>query len=119
MSKFKQTTLFGSLARPEHIYKHPANIYETFIEMWWRQARGKETAQMIQKHLTMKLTIIPPPQSPPIPSTSCPETADKGDDSTLCVVCKLGEDEDEEDEVWIECTQCYRWVHESCLLPNY
>ena len=58
-------------------------------------------------------------QSPPIPSTSCPETADKGDDSTLCVVCELGEDEDEEDEVWIECTQCYRWVHESCLLPNY
>ena len=43
MSKFKQTTLFGSLAKDqdEHIYKHSANTYEKFIEMWWRQARRK------------------------------------------------------------------------------
>ena len=30
---------------------------------------------------------------------SCPETADTGDNSILCVVCELGEDEDEEEEV--------------------
>ena len=48
-----------------------------------------------------------PPQSLPIPSTSCPEIADGGDDSTLCVVCELDVDEDE-DKVCIECTQCYR-----------
>ena len=55
------------------------------------------------------------PQSPTIPSTSCSETSDKGDNSTSYVVCDLGEDENE-DEVWIECKQCYKWVHESCLL---
>ena len=35
MLKFKQTTLFGGLAkdRVEHIHKHPANTYEAFIEM--------------------------------------------------------------------------------------
>ena len=66
MSKFKQTTLFGSLAKDqdEHIYKHPANTYEKFIG---------------------------------VGLIGCPETADRGDDSTLCVVCELGEDEDEED----------------------
>ena len=40
MARFKQTTLFGSLAndQDEHIYKHPANTYEKF-EMWWQVSK--------------------------------------------------------------------------------
>ena len=43
MARFKQTTLFGSLAKDqdEHIYKHPANAYEKFIEMWGQLAKRK------------------------------------------------------------------------------
>ena len=36
-----------------------------------------------------------------------------------CIMCRLTEEDDEEDEVWIECTKCLKWVHESCLPPYH
>ena len=39
-----------------------------------------------------------------------------GEEPEKCIICELGEDEDEDEEVWIECTQCYRRIHESCLI---
>ena len=41
------------------------------------------------------------------------------DDGELCVVCGLGEEEDEDDEVWVECTKCFNWVHKSYMPPQY
>ena len=35
-----------------------------------------------------------------------------------CIMCGLTED-DEEDEVWLECTKCLKWVHKSCLPPYH
>ena len=29
-------------------------------------------------------------------------------------MCGLGKEEDEDDEVWVECTKCFNWVHKSC-----
>ena len=59
----------------------------------------------ISDNLIVKPTIVP--QSPhPYPLQA-----------VLCIVWELGEGE--ENEVWIECTWYYRWVHESCLLANY
>ena len=41
-TKYKQTTLFGGIAKDEdHIYKEPGNTYEKFIEMWWQRARAR------------------------------------------------------------------------------
>lgn len=37
----------------------------------------------------------------------------------LCVVCGLSEEDDEEQETWVQCTQCFSWVHESCLPIGY
>ena len=34
-------------------------------------------------------------------------------------MCGLTEEDDEEDEVWIECTKCLKWVHKSCLPPHH
>jgi hypothetical protein len=61
------------------------------------------------------VTVLPPSEIKSYVTTAT--TSDEG--AEKCIVCELGEDEDEEMEVWIECTQCFRWVHESCLLPNY
>ena len=41
------------------------------------------------------------------------------DDGGLCVACGLGEEEDEDDEVCVECTKCFNWLHKSCLHPRY
>ena len=46
------------------------------------------------------------------------EGGDEGDDDGWCILCGLTED-DEEDEVWIECTKCLQWVHKSCLPPHH
>ena len=46
----------------------------------------------------------------------------KDEDSTdleCCVMCSLTEDDDEESELWVECSQCSSWVHESCCPPNH
>ena len=37
----------------------------------------------------------------------------------LCVVCSLSEEDDEEQETGIQCTQCFSWVHDSCLPIAY
>ena len=29
------------------------------------------------------------------------------------------EEKDEDDEVWVECTKCFKCVQESCLPPQY
>ena len=36
-----------------------------------------------------------------------------------CIMCGLTEDDDEESEIWIECTMCLEWIHKSCLPPRY
>ena len=66
-------------------------------------------------HSRRAKTVLPPSEIKSYVTTAT--TSDEG--AEKCIVCELGEDEDEEMEVWIECTQCFRWVHESCLLPNY
>lgn len=69
------------------------------------------------------VTVLPPPDKygegvSEIKSyVTTATTSDEG--AEKCIVCELGKDEDEEMEVWIECTQCSTWVHDSCLLPNY
>ena len=45
--------------------------------------------------------------------------SDSASEDALCIICGLGEEEDEDEEVWIECTKCLNWVHESCLLPQH
>ena len=44
----------------------------------------------------------------------------KAEDTDLecCVMCTLTED-DEEPELWVGCSQCSSWVHDSCLPPNH
>lgn len=59
-------------------------------------------------------TVLPPPDK--YGEEASATTSDEG--AEKCIMCELG-GEDEEVEVWIECTQCSRWVHESCILPNY
>ena len=48
------------------------------------------------------------------------EVRDERADDDLCVVCGLGEDKDnEEGELWVECTLCLNWTHVKCIPENY
>ena len=48
------------------------------------------------------------------------EDRDETADDDLCVVCGLGEDKDnEEGELWVECTMCLNWTHIKCVPENY
>ena len=38
----------------------------------------------------------------------------------FCVVCGLEENEDDEEgELWVECTCCCNWTHIKCIPENY
>ena len=70
--------------------------------------------------------LIPEARADDEPSAAKDEVEAKADDITdydepneLCVVCGLSEEDDEEQETWIQCTQCFSWVHESCLPIGY
>ena len=37
----------------------------------------------------------------------------------VCVVCGLSEDDDDGEEIWVECVRCLNWTHLKCLPKEY
>ena len=37
----------------------------------------------------------------------------------VCIICGFGEDDDEDEELWVECVRCLNWTHVRCLPEKY
>lgn len=67
----------------------------------------------------MQLDPLEESEDEEIEIDSCDEEGMVEDvDLECCVMCTLTEDDDQEPELWVECSQCSSWVYDSCLPPN-
>ena len=65
MSKFKQTTLFGSVVKQkdlDYVYKEPQNRYEKFVQLWYERAKRSSactgTKQEIVKQAQVRMISV-------------------------------------------------------------